>query len=256
MRPPGDAYRPGHGLRSSEVISGALVPHITRGPGRPSGRNCPAIKRFARRRGLGSASRHGDGVPYIAPGRASLSPAGVISGTAVPHITPGPGSRMGRGRPAAPDFVAAACGSRREYAAWSCRISPSALVAGPPSPLSEPILVELLAIAHPGYTTAPSEARRRGRPNSGRSRSPAPSQRVCVAPRRPRPAHPTRWQHLMLGAPASSRLPPVGCAHEPAGSRRSQRDRAGGRRHRRVRRRGYRRRTVILQPSCSTSVRS
>ena len=135
------------------------VPHITRGPGHPSGRNCPATKRFARRRGLGSASRHGDGLPYIAHGRASLSPDGVISGTAVPHITPGPGSRMGRRRPASLDFVAASGGSRRGYAAWFCRISP----AGPPSPIAEPILGELLSIAHSGYTTAPSEARRRGR---------------------------------------------------------------------------------------------
>jgi len=142
------------------VIAGALVPHITRGPGRPSGRNCPATKRFARRRGVDAASRHVEGVPYIAPCRASLSPAGVISGTAVPHITPGPGFRMGRRRPAALDFVAASGGSRREYAAWSCRISPSALVAGPPSLLTEPILGELLSIAHSGYTTAPSEARR------------------------------------------------------------------------------------------------
>ncbi len=42
-------------------------------------------------------------------------------------------------------------------------ISPSALVAGPPSPLTEPILDELLSIAHSGYRTASSEARRRGR---------------------------------------------------------------------------------------------
>ncbi len=157
------AYPPGQGLRSSEVLPGALVPHITRGPGLPPGRNCPATKRFARRRGVDRASIAGDGVPYIAPGRASLSPAGVISGTAVPHITPGPGSRIGRRRPAALEFGTAYGGSRREYTAWSCRISPSALVAGPPSPLTEPMLVDLLSIAHSGYPTAPSEARRRGR---------------------------------------------------------------------------------------------
>jgi len=95
---------------------------------------------LARRRGLGSASKDGDSSP---------------------DITPGPGSRIGRRRRAALDFVTASGGSRREYAAWSCRISPSSLVGGPPSPITELILVELLSMAIPGYRTAPSEARRR-----------------------------------------------------------------------------------------------
>ncbi len=163
IRPPGAPYRPGHGIRSAEVISGALVPYITRGPGRPSGGKRPATKRFACRRGGESASRHGDSVPYIAPGRVDLTPAGVISGTAVPDITPGPGSRMGRRRPTALDFGTASGGSWREYAAWSRRISPSALVAGQRSRHTEPILRDLLFIAHSWYWTAPSEARRRGR---------------------------------------------------------------------------------------------
>jgi len=85
---------------------------------------------------------------------------------------------MDRRHLAALDSVAVSGGSRREYAAWSCRISPAVLVAGPPSPLTEQAGIELLSITYSGYTTAPSEARQ------GR----------CATP----PA--TTWNYAYLGA--------------------------------------------------------